>query len=395
MTKTKAILATASALIVSTMGSEVLAGVTVYKDGDKYIKIGGRVQLQYHRQDPDTGSPDDETTDEVFFRRLRPYIEGSLHKDWKGKIQWDMGKAEDDNEIAVKDAYMQYSGISNTKLIIGNALFPFSREQLTSSKKQQLVERTFVGDHNYGVPERNAGVHIKGGTSSKLITYGASFASAAIDPDSEKLDFDTPVNSNSDFNQGWIVGGRIDWHPMGEVKFDQGDFNGKPKFAVGLAAFSWSNDDDNNTNTDPATGLDTSAGDKPDVDEVTGAEVSAAFRGFGLSVDAQYNTFSADTVDGTVTSGIYQNGDAELDSYALEGGYMLIPSKFELVAGYQAIEADADVATEDWTRTSVGLNWFFHKHDIKLQLTHRMGENLNGIDGNDEDETFLQAQYVF
>ena len=81
------------------------AGV-VYKDGDKYLKLGGRIQLQYHQVDPEDG----DSADDLFFRRLRPYIEGSVHKDWKGKFQWDMGKADGENEISIKDAYLQYKG---------------------------------------------------------------------------------------------------------------------------------------------------------------------------------------------------------------------------------------------------------------------------------------------
>ena len=91
------------------------AGGITFKDGDKYLKVGGRLQLQYYQSKPDGG----DTTDEIFFRRLRPYIEGSTHKDWKAKIQWDMGKAENENEVAIKDAYFQYKGMSNTKLTIG------------------------------------------------------------------------------------------------------------------------------------------------------------------------------------------------------------------------------------------------------------------------------------
>ena len=66
------------------------SGITVYEgDNGQYVKLGGRIQLQYYREDPDSGS----ATDEVFFRRLRPYVEGSLHPDWKGKFQMDFGKA--------------------------------------------------------------------------------------------------------------------------------------------------------------------------------------------------------------------------------------------------------------------------------------------------------------
>ncbi len=255
------------------------SGVT-YKDGDKYLKVGGRIQLQYHQVNPDGN----DTTDEIFFRRLRPFIEGSTKKNWKAKIQWDMGKAEEENEIAIKDAYFQYKGYKNMKISIGNANFPFSREFLTSSKKQQLVERSFVGDHNYGTPDRNIGVHLTGYTDSRKVTWAASGTVASIDPDAKKLDFDTPVNRNDDFNDGFMVGGRVDFHPFGQLKFSQGDFSGKTKATIGVAAYTWSNDDDNNTHTPGATS-------KADIDSVTGLEISGALRSAGFSIDAQYNSW--------------------------------------------------------------------------------------------------------
>jgi len=220
------------------------SGITVYKgDHGEFVKIGGRIQLQYHYEDTDSGS----SSDDLFFRRLRPYVEGSLHPDWLGKFQIDYGKADGDDEIAIKDAYFQYQGFENMKVTVGNANFPFSREFLTSSKYQQLVERTFVGDHNYGTPDRNLGVHLTGHTGNKMFGWGASATSADVDPDNEKLDFDTPVNKDDDFNEGWMLGGRGDYHPFGQVKFSQGDFGGETGVVVSVAAFTWSNDNDNNT----------------------------------------------------------------------------------------------------------------------------------------------------
>lgn len=354
------------------------AGGITYKDGDNYLKVGGRIQLQYHYMDPDGG----DSTDELFFRRLRPYIEGSTHKDWKAKIQWDMGKAEKDNEIAIKDAYFQYKGMSNAKLTIGNANFPFSREFLTSSKYQQLVERTFVGDHNYGTPDRNVGIHFTGNTDSKKITWGASGTVASIDPSSKKLDFDTPVNRNDDFDDGFMIGGRVDFHPFGQLKFSQGDFSGKTKATIGVAAYSWNNDGDKDAKLKEAF----------DVDSATGLEISGAFRAAGFSVDAQYNSFDADTIDAGFNGGLYKNGTTTLTNAAIEGGYM-IKNTIEIVAAYQT--QDADGYATSWDRSSVGVNWFINKHDTKVQLTYRKGENLDGVENKDEDEVFLQTQFVF
>ncbi len=361
------------------------AGITVYKEGDKYLKMGGRIQMQYHKAAPDNGT----STDELFLRRFRPYIEGSIHKDWKGKFQFDFGKASGDNEVAVKDAYMEYKGFDGVKVLLGNVKTAFSREFLTSSKKQQLVERTFVGDHNYGSPDRSLGLHLKGSNGENL-TWGATFAQANIDPDAKKLDFDTPVNDSADWNQGFVYAARADFHPFGILKMSQGDFKTDTKATIGLAAFRWSDDGDVNTYT--AGGVSTSA-TKADVDSVTGFEISGAFRAAGASIDAQYNKFSADTVDNNFTGGIYRNGSTDLENWAVEGGFMVVPSKFELVAGYQS--QDADNYGTEWTRTSFGANWYIHKHDIKLQTTLRKNSDKDGVKGNDEDEVFVQAQYVF
>jgi phosphate-selective porin OprO/OprP len=353
------------------------AGGITYKDGDKYLKVGGRIQLQYYQSKPDGG----ETTDDLFFRRLRPYIEGSLYKDWKAKIQFDLGKADGGNEVAIKDAYFQYKGWSNMKLSIGNANFPFSREFLTSSKYQQLVERTFVGDHNYGTPDRNVGLHLTGNSGSKKITYGASATIASHDPGNTRLDFDTPVNrGGDDWNDGVMVGGRVDWHPFGYLKFSQGDFKRETKATIGVAAFNWSNDNDNNISPDE------------DVDSVTGIEISGAFRAAGFSVDAQYNTFDSELLDSNATDGIYKDGETTLNNASIEGGYMF-GETIEIVAGYQT--QDADGYATAWNRTSVGANWFINKHDTKVQLSYRMGENVDGVENSDEDEVFLQTQFVF
>ncbi len=380
--------------------SVAAAGITVYQEGDKFVKIGGRIQLQYHYEDPDHADPlvSDDSSDDLFFRRFRVYVEGGLYKDWSGKFQWEMGKAKDDDELQVKDAFMQYTGVRNLKIRLGNNDFAFSREYLTSTKRLQLVERPFTGDHNYGVPDKNLGLHFIGHAAGKKITYGASAASASIDPDVKKLDFDTPVNRDDDFNEGWMAGGRVEFHPLGEIKYAQGDFDRDVKFAVGAGAYRWSNDDDNNTYTKDDGTLEGEAFEdgnlvKVDVDDVTGAEASASFRGYGLSIDGQYNSYEADSVVSNVTAGIFENGEADLESYSVKGGYMVIPSRLELAAGYQVL--DADTYAEEWTRTSFGLNWFIKKHDIKLQLTHRVGENVDGVKDEDLDEAFLQAQYIF
>ncbi|RZV42012.1 MAG: hypothetical protein EX269_15510 [Acidimicrobiales bacterium] len=386
--RTSLLFGVVAALVCSAAAvSPAFAGIKVYEDGDKFVEIGARLQLQYVRSDPDGG----ESTDDLFFRRLRPYISGSVTENWYGKFQFDLGKSSGDNELAVKDAYMAYSGWKNKTLYIGNTKTVFSREFLTSSKRQQMIERSFVGDHNYGAPDRQLGFRLDGTNDSKKIGWKVNFGSESLDPDAKKLDFDSPVVRNSDFNEGVIFAARVDVNPRGPMKFDQGDFRSKEgKFSFSLAAFSWTNDDDNNTYTSGGVSTSTS---KADVDSAGGYEVSAGYRGGGISIDGQYNLISADTVDGTFTGGLYRNGTTDIDTYALEAGFMLLGQPVELVLGTESL--DADNYRDAWTRNSVGLNYFMNKHKTKVQFTYRMGENLNGVPGADEDEAFVQFQFVF
>ncbi len=353
------------------------AGVKVSPKEGQYVKLGGRIQLQYHVTDPAAG----DSSDQLIFRRLRPYIEGSVHPDWKGKFQWDMGKGG----VEIKDAYFLYTGIDGLDIGLGNMNFPFSRELLTSSKYQQLVERTFVGDHNYGTPDRQAGLHLSGGFMDDVVTWAVSAVKAAQDPDNKKLDIETTISleSGDDWSEGEIVGGRNDLHPFGPVKFSQGDFSREFGAVIGAAAFVYRGDEDN---LDPERS-------KKDVDSVTGFEISGGLRGWGLSVDAQYNQFNSELVEAGITSGLYVDSETTLKNWAVEGGYMVVPGRLELVGGYQS--QDADGYADTWNRTSVGLNWFVKKHDVKYQLTYQMGENVDGKTGNDVDELFVQAQYVF
>ena len=363
-------------MFLGSRGMTYAGGVKYENENGEYVKLGGRIQLQYHHTDPASS----DATDKLFFRRFRPFFEGSVHENWMGKFQWDMGKST----LSLKDVFLQYSGMDHLNLRVGNVKFPFSREILTSSKKQNLIERTFVGDHKYGTPDRQTGLHLLGGTADKKITWAAAVTKGAIDPGNSTLDFDSVVqfDAGDDWSEGDMAGARIDFHPLGHVPFSQGDFKRDMKVALGVAAFAWHNDGDN---------LDISRSN--DVDTVMGFELNGALRGGGFSLDAQYNVFNSELVDVGITSGLYENSETSLEAYSIEGGYMVIPDKLEFAAGFQSL--DADNYAKAWTRTSVGLNVFVKRHDIKYQITVRMGENKDGVDGNDLDEVFVQAQYVF
>jgi hypothetical protein len=318
--------------------------------------------------------------DDLDFRRLRPYLAFERGA-WEGIIQVDFAGSNH----AIKDAFITYKGNDWGKLAVGNHTVPFAREQITSSKRQQLVERTFVGDHDFGVPDRQMGVSLAGVQRANLQWALGAFK-AGIDPSINKLDFVTTADNAAEYD-GNLFGGRLDWYPRGGFKMAQGDFGNTDPLLIGLGAnaYIWRNDDDRVV--DPAS----------DYDAIDGVGIDLAVRWRGLSVDAAYQHFSTKTLDAGFTGGMIENGEGDFATWAIEGGYMIVPDHLELTAAYQVLDVDA-LADKD-SRFSVGVNYFFDAHNTKLQLTYEAGDSVFDVDGNtirgaDQNRLFLQLQHV-
>lgn len=363
------------------------AGVTVYESGDKYAEIGGRMQVQYMRVNPDTDGA--ESTDDLFFRRLRLYLEGSLTEDISAKWQVDFGSDEKDAET--KDAYIKYTGLDFGVVTVGNHHVPFSREKLTSSKRQQLVNRTFVGDHDFGVPDRQVGVSLNGG--NKRLQYAVGGYQAGIDSATDKVDFESRASQPEDgnFYVGNLAAARLDWTPLGEFKFAQGAFGSETRFGVGMNAYTWHNDDD----TPDPDGDGMANGEL--YDTINGYGIDAAFRSGYFSADAAYQTFRAESIDDGFTGGLIENGEADFDTYLVKGGYMILPNTLEGVVSYSVLDSTAYDDSD--RRLSFGLNWFIKQHTDKVQITYERGSDVidargNTATGDDQNTLFLQFQHV-
>ncbi len=380
-------------LLVSALPNPSRAGTKVYEGEDgSFVEVGGRVQLQYRNFRPSRDGA--ESVDNMFFRRLRPYLKGSVTKDWEGMIQIDFGKSLDSDELAVKDAFLRYKGFSNPSfaLTFGNIKGYYSREFLTSSKKNQLVERTFVGDHNFGGFDRVLGVHFLGSTGSGKVQVGLSAGSESHDPGVFTMDFDTPVNDAGDWNQGWGASGRVDVFPMGKTSYDQGDFHSDTShILLGVGAFGWSNDGDNNLHTNKDGG--SLSQKKADLKSAYGGTADAGFRGHGISADAQVNFTHGETEVETLTAGLYRDGATDLVSAAVEGGYMIVRKRLELVVAYDMLDASNFMQT--WSRVHAGANLFIDRNYLKFQIEYFRSMNIEGVDGADADNILVQGQFYF
>ena len=83
--------------VVGALTVPVYAGVQTYSKGESWFAMGILVQAQYRNNNPDGG----QSTDELFFRRLRPTLEGGLNDDWQGILQLDFGAGQSGEEYEI------------------------------------------------------------------------------------------------------------------------------------------------------------------------------------------------------------------------------------------------------------------------------------------------------
>jgi hypothetical protein len=145
---------------------------------------------------------------------------------------------------------------------------------------------------------------------------------------------------------------------------------------VAVAAFAWRKHEDRPTALDRAAAF----------------EVSGAVRGHGLSVDVEVERTSGASV-APVDAGLFADGRLRLTKAALEGGYMIVPRRVELVAAVDAVDVEAlDAALR---RLALGASWYLREHRLKVQVLHRETFNDGGRADRRAHATYVMTQVAF
>lgn len=119
-------------------------------DGNYKFQIGGRIHADATVFDQDQSSFGNDSQ----IRRARIYVSGTLFDHWefKNQIEFTEGGAS-----GIRDSYLRYTGIENTKITIGNFKEAFSQEELQSSNHIPFIERAPINEF---APSRNLGIGI-------------------------------------------------------------------------------------------------------------------------------------------------------------------------------------------------------------------------------------------
>lgn len=307
----------------------------------KKISLSGYTQIRYQALEQ-TGA-----IDGFDIRRARVDLKGIISPYWGYRVQFDLAGTP-----KLIDAYAELKVNDYLNITFGQAKIPFSLENITSSPKLELIDRSQVvealvargkdlGGHQNG---RDIGI-LLGGTLLKL-------------KDRPVVDYRLGVYNGSGINTTDKDGekdyaARLIFYPVTGLTFSGALYNGSrfvPEVKTGTVV------------TTPSKSVDRNR------------------FGFDLSYDLKNFSLRSEYIYG-------KDDVTEREGYYLLGGYYLLQKKVQLVAKYDFYDADKAKADDASIWVVLGANYNFNAN-TKLQVNYSIKQE----EGTSIDNNFANLQ---
>ncbi|MCP5006212.1 MAG: hypothetical protein GY941_20065 [Planctomycetes bacterium] len=344
-------------------------------DGRFNMKMTGRLQMRYGYENRDATGTDDSS---YRLRRARLKWDGYAYDHFKYKIELALksqgtkstSTADGDRAKAVEliDWWAEYGKYNYAKIRFGQWKVPFNRQRVVSSSKLQLIDRSLAQEEF--TMNRQVGAMISGKVYNRQLEYYLGMFNGNNRNES----------SNGDTEHMYIA--RISWNNpggygkgIGEQEADVA-WSEKPLYHIsGAVSFD--------SASDLTMTLDDSS--KPSATEVNRThivgEYGLKYRGFSTS--AEFYWSKAHDIG---------NEDITNKGFFVQGGYFILPHRFEVAGRYSFVDFDDELKDDSLTEVVLGLNWYFEgHHNNKLQFNYvNVEERFTGADVNDK---FYRMQY--
>ena len=358
----------------------------------KWLNMEGRIQTRFTSHEND--DPKDRTT-EFSLPRVRFGAGGSAFENVEFKLEVDFipdskqtdtltadtttgtvstakGNIESATKISIKDVKLVFTQYDYANVTIGHFKVPFARQELTSSGNQQFVERSEIVRNQ--AQSRDVGIMIGEYNGKKLFEYAVGA-------------FNGTKTANKNDNAGFLLVGRVAVNPFGEMKYSESNLEGESlRLSVGA------NVQKNQLTTSGANKKLDFSSSSDDVDTDTtkyGVDLAAKFLD-NASLFGEYIQAKSEPKGGT---------EVKAKGYYVQGGYFVLPPQFEVTARFEGYDPDDSVDnTSDIKWTTVGLNYFFKKHDWKVQANYILKDEEKDPatqKKKDDDTVMVQLQVKF
>lgn len=253
--------------------------------------------------------------------------------------------AESTSGVAtLSDYYIDWVPSALIGIKFGQFKVPFLLQQLTSSTKQQFIDRSLAtGFFDFS---RDIGINVHGSVLNKKLNYSVF----AMNGDG--------ANSFNRNNRALLAGVRLEVPILGEYKYSEGDVEHSENIHFGLGGAYAFNEGSKALQSGTIAAFN----------KAHHGTIDTIFKYKGFSLHgAGMVTRSA---EGPQRTNWGFNGQA---------GYFIIPKKFELVA--KAGAGFFDGAAVNQFEYAGGLNYYFRGHGIKLQADYSFLKNDGGVSG--------------
>ena len=336
-------------------------GKTTIKSKSAELNLSNRIQVRYTSEDLDQASSSQPERDSFRVRRMKTKLDGWAYtKDLTYELQINFA----DSANVLEDANVNYDFTKGQKafmLKFGQFKVPFGRQELTSSGSQQFVDRSLV--ENTFARGRDVGIQ----------AWGTPLAG--------KLDWRVGVfNGNGrtvsrNDNDELQTNARLTWQPFGDVKYSESDFDSTDKPLFALAG-------QYELNTFEVAAAGSTAAHQ---DERTTVGADAVFKYKGFSVYGEFFDREHDRNKNLA--------DFDDSGLVVQAGYFVLPKKLELALRWGDFDPHADRDDDNRLETGAAFNYFFNKHNHKLQADFR--ELENEANNQKDREIRLQYQLIF
>ncbi len=326
------------------------------------------------------GSPHDQRG--FHMRKAELGLKGRAYYDWLRFKILAVAEPNEDGQVefgvdtAYVEAFWSYAPCDNLKMghgfTLGGMKLPFSRQNLNSTAKLQLINRAMV-------VEETPIEYDLGATLDADYNYANDLARLKIRLGAFNGNSDGDYGPDNNDNLQYTARARLDL--IDAMSAGEGDLetagDKKPRLSLGYSFLQ------NN-----------------DIDRIVKAwGVDAEVRGYGFSALAEYiaTRFEPDLAE-TMTASQYAE-DWETDGWFVQGGYYIRWIKVEPAVRYE--EYNLDLLSDVMPRrrlaaTTYGLNWHIaNPHHAKLQANYTQRAELEGMPEEDNDSFYLQAALSF
>jgi hypothetical protein len=359
------------ALLAISVFSDVNAGIKIYEKDDISLEIYGRIQprFEWKEVDNDTSTGATHSSNDFYIRRTRFGINAANTKNIKGKLEWKY------------DNYMQEGSTSTLKLENAYAAFDYFDSQFiiefgldnsVFSREGQLSDSKFLFDdrskiinkiQSEGLADNATGLHLKGKLIDKHLEYGLGIY--------EGGDVTSTEGTRDDQLQ-YAAG--VTYHifePESMAGSHIGD--GKQYLTVGTYVASQAHRTTGTTSWDVMT--------------------------YGADVFSQFSTFTFSGGYFVVGKDFNNNMDYSNKGFYVESAYLL-PQKvgvgeMEFAARYQEYLPATEANAADEKQTSLGVNYYIKKHDVKVQTTYNINKKDAAHNYDPGDNLVVQLQFAW